>query len=124
MSGLYEKLKKYGEEDICPMHMPGHKRKTGLCREIDITEIGGFDNLANPQGVLKELQNSWAKMYGADKAYISVNGVTPDTLSNGTGIPKDRRVSSKETLYAKDLKAICLTLNINPETFIDTQGGN
>ena len=86
MSGLYEKLKKYGEEDICPMHMPGHKRKTGLCREIDITEIGGFDNLANPQGVLKELQNSWAKMYGADKAYISVNGSTGAILSAICGI--------------------------------------
>jgi len=33
-------------------------------------------------------------------------------------------LSGKETLYAKDLKAICLALNVSPETFIDTQGGN
>ncbi len=81
MSGLYEKLKEYGERDICPMHMPGHKRKRGLFKEIDITEIDGFDNLANPKGVLKELQDNWAKVYRADRAYISVNGSTGAILS-------------------------------------------
>ena len=86
MSGLYEKLKKYGEKNICPMHMPGHKRKIGLCKDIDITEIDGFDNLANPQGVLKELQDSWAEIYGADDAYISVNGSTGAILSAICGI--------------------------------------
>lgn len=86
MSGLYAKLKKYGEKDICPMHMPGHKRKIGLCKEIDITEIDGFDNLANPEGMLKELQDSWAEVYGTDNAYISVNGSTGAILSAICGI--------------------------------------
>ncbi len=81
MSGLYERLKEYGEKNICPMHMPGHKRKRGLFKEIDITEIDGFDNLANPKGVLKELQDNWAKVYGAESAYISVNGSTGAILS-------------------------------------------
>ena len=33
------------------------------------------------------------------------------------------REQGKETLYAQDLKAICLALNISPETFIDYQEG-
>ncbi len=81
MANLYEKLKKYGKKNICPMHMPGHKRKMGLCADIDITEIDDFDNLANPSGILKDLQDSWAKAYGADKAFLSVNGSTGAILS-------------------------------------------
>lgn len=67
------------------------------------------------------------KVHEKIQAYISVNGVATDALSNSTGIPKDLLVSmldGKETLYAKDLKAICLALNVSPEMFIDTQGGN
>ncbi len=67
------------------------------------------------------------KVHKKIQAYVSANGVATDALSNRTGIPKDRLVSmlnGKETLYAKDLKAICLALNVSPETFIDTQGGN
>ncbi len=81
MATLYEKLKKYGQEDICPMHMPGHKRKRGICAELDITEIDGFDNLANPTGILKEIADKGAKLYGADKAFLSVNGSTGTILS-------------------------------------------
>ena len=67
------------------------------------------------------------KVHEKIQAYISANGVATDNLSNSTGIPKDRlgsMLSGKETLYAKDLKAICLALNVSPEIFIDTQGGN
>lgn len=67
------------------------------------------------------------KVHEKIQAYISANGVATDALSNSTGIPKDRlgaMLSGKETLYAKDLKAICLALNVSPELFIDTQGGN
>ncbi len=67
------------------------------------------------------------RVYEKIQAYIAANGVATDALSNSSGIPKDRLVSmldGKETLYAKDLKAICLALNVSPEIFIDTQGGN
>ncbi|MBE7011470.1 MAG: aminotransferase class I/II-fold pyridoxal phosphate-dependent enzyme [Ruminococcaceae bacterium] len=88
MSGLYEKLKNYGKQYICPMHMPGHKRKIGICSDIDITEIEGFDNLANPSTVLKELQDGWARIYGADNAFISVNGSTGAILAAICGMCK------------------------------------
>ena len=67
------------------------------------------------------------KVHERINGYITANGVATDNLSNSTGISKDRlgsMLSGKETLYAKDLKAICLALNVSPEIFIDTQGGN
>ena len=67
------------------------------------------------------------RVYEKIQAYIAANGVATDALSNSSGIPKNRLMSmldGKETLYAKDLKAICLALNVSPEIFIDTQGGN
>ncbi len=83
MSKLYEKLKEYGKSGVYSMHMPGHKGK--ICA-IDITEISGFDNLANPTGILKEIEEDWAKVYGAKTAHISVNGSTGAILSAICGI--------------------------------------
>ena len=65
------------------------------------------------------------KVHERINVYIAANGVTPDALSKSTGIHQDRlgsMLSGKETLYAKDLKAICLALNVSPETFIKTLG--
>ena len=52
---LFERLKEY-DKTMLPMHMPGHKRNlalsgtdgylAALCADCDITEIAGFDNLA------------------------------------------------------------------------------
>ena len=61
MEKLYDKLVAYSREDYYPMHMPGHKRNKAMVSminpyEIDITEIDGFDNLHQADGILKELQ--------------------------------------------------------------------
>ena len=47
--------------------MPGHKRNSEFdipSSEIDITEISGFDNLHSPVGIIKDMQESLAKLYG------------------------------------------------------------
>lgn len=67
------------------------------------------------------------KVHEKIKAYIVANGIATDALSLSTGIPKERlgsMLNGGEILYAKDLKVICLALNVSPEMFIDTQGGN
>ena len=59
--------------------MPGHKRNIKFCipsSNIDITEISGFDNLHSPTGIIKNLQESLATLYGYKKSIISVNGST------------------------------------------------
>ena len=64
--------------------MPGHKRNfynEKLPFELDITEIDGFDNLQNPSGVIKQIEDKAAKLYGVNKALISVNGSTCGVLA-------------------------------------------
>lgn len=68
-----------------PFHMPGHKRNpdfgiTGS--EIDITEIEGFDNLHNAQGVLLDIENRLAAHYKAEKSFMLVGGSTLGMLSS------------------------------------------
>ena len=86
MEHLFEKLKENASEDIYPYHMPGHKRQSwGELPEalytIDITEIEGFDNLHQPEGILLELQKRAARIYGADESFYLVNGSTGGILS-------------------------------------------
>lgn len=81
---LYTRLVEYSKSDFTPMHMPGHKR-VGMHMvnpyDIDITEIENFDNLHNASGIIQEEQNRLAEIYGADYAYILVNGSTCGNLS-------------------------------------------
>lgn len=83
---LFEQLKRYDESDTYPFHMPGHKRQgMGILPKqlaaLDITEIEGFDNLHQPQGILQELQQYAARVYGAEETFYLVNGSTCGILS-------------------------------------------
>ena len=73
---LTDRLEK---NSLYPFHMPGHKRNSKFplpCCGIDITEIKGFDNLHNPEGVLKQLQEDVSDLFGYKRSIISVNGST------------------------------------------------
>ncbi len=79
-------LKAYSQSAHYPLHMPGHKRRVfgQLPEEIvqlDITEIDGFDNLHQPEGIIKKIQEHAAKLYGADETFYLVNGSTGGILS-------------------------------------------
>lgn len=99
---LIQTLKKY-KESMVPMHMPGHKRNTllsgtggyleTLCAECDITEIDGFDNLAEPEGILLLLKKRLAGLWKSEEAYPLVNGSTCGVLAGIYGtVPYGGRV--------------------------------
>ena len=72
---LNEKLDDYLKEDYYPFAMPGHKRNKNLLNkkisyERDITEIRNFDNLNNPQGLFKKMENELAHIYKANDIKI------------------------------------------------------
>ncbi len=98
MKHLFDKLGEYGEGDIYPYHMPGHKRMHWgeLPEEMyrrDITEIDGFDNLHQPEGILRELQEHAALLYGAEESFYLVNGSTSGILSAiSAALPKGGRI--------------------------------
>lgn len=62
------------------------------------------------------------RVYEKVRAYIDEMGYKKVTIAEKAGIPKatfNAILNGKRTLYADDLKAICLALNVSPELFID-----
>ncbi len=81
MEQLYEKLEEYSCSDYYPYHMPGHKRQMtgGFLPEAfrrDITEIDGFDDLHNAQGIIKDAQQRAARLYRSEETHFLINGST------------------------------------------------
>ena len=65
------------------MHMPGHKRNfvkfpwlRELGGEFDITEIEGFDDLHDPDGLILDINRRAAALWGSRQAFLTVNGST------------------------------------------------
>ncbi|MBQ4347476.1 MAG: aminotransferase class I/II-fold pyridoxal phosphate-dependent enzyme [Firmicutes bacterium] len=80
---LFSEIKKYSGSDIYPFHMPGHKRRFDEVPYLkyDITELPGFDNLNNPEGLLFDMQERLSALYGSQKSFICTNGATEGILS-------------------------------------------
>lgn len=86
MDRLYDKLVAYCNGDYYPMHMPGHKRNVDMLSmenpyRFDITEIEGFDNLHQAEGILMELSQRICKLYGSRRSYPLINGSTAGILT-------------------------------------------
>lgn len=84
-TSLIDRLTEYCDTAI-PMHMPGHKRNTALLGNtlpyrIDITEIDGFDNLHDMHGILKNIAERAARLYGAKHSFPLVGGSTAGILA-------------------------------------------
>lgn len=87
---LFQMLKEYNKT-MLPMHMPGHKRNLALSgtdgylaalrADCDITEIAGFDNLAEPEEILLSLKERAARLWKSEEAYPLVNGSTGGILA-------------------------------------------
>ena len=80
-------LEAYSDKNFCPMHMPGHKRRSPIDFNVspfsyDITEIDGFDNLHHPEGLIKELEERIRDLYGVKVAVLTVGGSTVGVLSS------------------------------------------
>lgn len=136
MAELYRELEKYVDTDYYPFHMPGHKR----CREsaegvlsksyaMDITEIDGFDNLHQAEGILREEQEKTAKWYGSARSYYLVNGSTCGILSAVFAVTKrgDRILMGRNchkavyhAVYLRELEAVYL----QPEILSGGDGWN
>ena len=93
MSDIIRKLQQLNESDEYPLHMPGHKRSVGCgffddVYGIDITEIIGYDNLYEADGMLKVAMERAARVYGAEETFFLVNVSTVGILSAITGVAK------------------------------------
>ena len=116
--------------------MPGHKRNIestplkGAFR-CDITEIDGYDNLHDADGIILEAQKRANKLYGAEETFFLINGSTCGVLSAVSAAVKDggRILAARgshrsfyNAAYLKDLKIKYLPYRYNskygiPETY-------
>lgn len=128
---IYEALVRYGEKEIYPMHMPGHKRRDtfSMCNPyaIDVTEVEGTDNLHHPEGIIRELMNQMREIYHTRESYVLVNGSTCGILTaisacchRGDVIIMDRNChrSVYHAVYLLDLKPVYLYRKQDRETGI------
>lgn len=124
---LLEKLARYAAGDMCPMHMPGHKRADqggGLPWELDITEIDGFDNLHDAQGILKAGMERAARLYGSRRAFFLVGGSTCGILAGICAaarpgdtvlLPRGCHKSVYHALELRDLRPVYLPVPVDED---------
>ena len=78
-------LSDYGNGPDRPFHMPGHKRRglhtPELPWKLDITEIHGFDDLHDPDGVLARSMALAAALWGSEETRYLINGSTGGILA-------------------------------------------
>lgn len=83
---LYESLIEYSESNAYPFHMPGHKRQADRFSmlnpyQFDLTEIDGFDNLHEADGLIAKVQEKAEKLYGSGESRLLVNGSSGGILA-------------------------------------------
>lgn len=64
------------------------------------------------------------RVYEKVRAYIDEQGLKQKTVAERAGIPNvtfNAIMNGKRTLYADDLKAICIALQVSPELFIEVE---
>lgn len=120
---LYEELIEYSKSDFYPFHMPGHKRNVTDKGEddfekispyrYDITEIDGFDNLNNPEGIIKERMEKVSKFYNSKKSYYLVNGSTSGILTAISAAVHNHKNKNKILVARNCHKAVYNSILIN-----------
>ena len=85
---LLGRLRAHHEEGYLSLHMPGHKEAAGLApylaalgAELDITELPGFDDLHDAEGILKESMDRAARLWHSRRSLFQVNGSTGALLA-------------------------------------------
>lgn len=74
--------------------------------------------------IITEFLEKGGNMYVYEKVrtYIDENGIKQVAVAKKAGIPNvtfNEMMNGKRTMYADDLRAICIALNVSPETFIN-----
>lgn len=101
LTPIFTALSKYREEDIIHFDVPGHKKnKESFIAQAMGEEIVSFDAnstkeldmLSHPVGVILEAEELLAEAYGADSAFMLVNGSTfgVQTMILSACAPKDK----------------------------------
>lgn len=68
-------VRRYAQSGTARLHMPGHKGRGPLgCEALDITEIAGADDLADPEGIISESEANASALFGSRRTIYSAGG--------------------------------------------------
>lgn len=83
---LVAAMLKYKNEDVYPLHTPGHKGGRGMERllrqelgasvAMDVSLMSELDDIHEPESYIKEAQDLAARTYGSDACFWCVNGTS------------------------------------------------
>lgn len=122
---VLEFLMEHAARKPVSFHMPGHKgsalyRRFGYgaflerFMDCDITEIPGADNLFQTEGILKETQERYAKLYDVDRSYLLINGTSGGILASIlASVPEGGKLVMARNCHKSVFNALTLG-NIQP----------
>ena len=81
---LVEAMERYLQEQVYPLHTPGHKGGRGMAEPLrsllgssalrmDVSLMSELDDIHAPCGCIREAQEEAAKLYGSDACFFAVN---------------------------------------------------
>ena len=83
---LVEAMLNYKNEDVYPLHTPGHKggrgmeellrQEMGASVRMDVSLMSELDDIHEPESYIKEAQELAARTYGSDACFWCVNGTS------------------------------------------------
>ncbi len=101
-------------------HMPGHKgqaiyRRLGYdsfldkIMDCDITEIRGADNLFQAEGIVKESQKAYSRLYDSKESYLLINGTSGGIIASIlASVPKGRKLIMARNSHKSIFNALTL----------------
>jgi arginine/lysine/ornithine decarboxylase len=127
-------LRKYIDEGVISLHMPGHKNNRRGFEElnwiqdnlykIDNTEVPGLDNLHMPEEMILEAQMAAARAFKSNRSYFLVNGSTSGIYGMILGVTKPGDKIIVQRNCHKSIFMACLlgdleAVYLNPTTLED-----
>ncbi len=117
---LYHFIANHIEKDPVSFHMPGHKGSNIYKRfgyeyylnhmmDFDITEISGADNLFQTEGVIRDIQEHYASLYGVPHSYLLINGTSGGNIASVlASVPKGKKLIMARNCHKSVFNALTL----------------
>ncbi|WP_304237735.1 aminotransferase class I/II-fold pyridoxal phosphate-dependent enzyme [Phascolarctobacterium succinatutens] len=137
---LIEAMLQYKNEDVYPLHTPGHKGGRGMQRllrqelggsvQMDVSLMSELDDIHEPETYIKEAQELAAQTYGSDACFWAVNGTSQaihamllTALNPGEKLllPRNAHRSVAGGLVLGGIEAVYLQPEYQPEFGIQMQ---
>ena len=128
---LQEYLLNHSKSNRVSFHMPGHKGLgifnmygySELMKNLvnmDITEIAGADNLHKPKGIIKNLEDKYAELYGAKKTFLLIDGSTAGILASIMAcVPTGKKIlaarNCHKSVYSGTVLTKCVPTYVMPK---------